>query len=195
MSTIIPSLSISLASIHSSFPSSLSTCLYRYYFHINFFRLFSPCSKASYSLLFIVYLFLSIYCSRSPPPPPLFMSPESCLDLILSFVGTRDIRLITTSLPCSKCFRVNDHGCRIIVTFQVQGTITMWLTLTQNLIKWTENSKVVEYITLPFALQRLVIPMKFLNYMWALNLLSHSTWSYYPVVPRYANAWSNEEVP
>lgn len=190
MSTIIPSLSISLASIHSSFPSSLSTCLYRYYFHINFFRLFSPCSKASYSLLFIVYLFLSITFSVF-----LSMSLESCLDLILIFVGMRDIRLITTSLPCSKCFRVNDHGCRIIVTFQVQGTITMWLTLTQNLIKWTENSKVVEYITLPFALQRLVIPMKFLNYMWALNLLSHSTWSYYPVVPRYANAWSNKEVP
>lgn len=146
---------------------------------------------------FSLYTYSCLYTAVGlpPHPPPLFMSPESCLDLILSFVGTRDIRLITTSLPCSKCFRVNDHGCRIIVTFQVQGTITMWLTLTQNLIKWTENSKVVEYITLPFALQRLVIPMKFLNYMWALNLLSHSTWSYYPVVPRYANAWSNKEVP
>ena len=146
MSTIIPSLFIPLASIHSSFPSSLSNCLYRYYFHINFFHLFFPRSKASYSLLFVVYLFLSIYCSRSSPtprPPPFYVSWElSWFDLI--FVGMRDIRLITTSLPWSTCFCVNDHSCRITVTFQVQGTIIMWLILTQNLTKWTENSELVE---------------------------------------------------
>ena len=39
----------------------------------------------------------------------LFMSPESCLDLILIFVRMRDIRLITTSLPCNRCFHANDH--------------------------------------------------------------------------------------
>ena len=128
MTKTIPSLSMSLASIYSSFPSSLSNCLYRYYFHINFFHLLFPCSNSSYSLLFIIYLFLSITFSVF-----LFMSLESCLDLILIFVGTRDIRLITTSLPCNRCFRVNDHWCRIIVTFQVQGTITMWLILIQNL--------------------------------------------------------------
>ena len=98
-------------------------------------RLPIPCfSLYTYSCLYTAVGF----------PAPLFMSPESCLDLILIFVGKRDIRLITTSLPCSKCFRVNDHWCRIIVTFQVQGTMTLWLILTQDLTKWTENSKLVE---------------------------------------------------
>ena len=131
MSTIIPSLSLSLASIHSSFPSSLSNCLYRYYFHINFFHLLFPRSNSSYSLLFIIYLFVSIYFSFF-----LFMSPESCRDSILTFVGMRYIRLITTSFPWNRCFRVNDHWCQITVTFQVQGRITMWLILTQN---WSEQ--------------------------------------------------------
>ena len=128
MTTIIPSLSISLAPILSSFPSSLSNCLYMDYFHMNFFHLVFSSSTSSYSLLFIIYLVLSINFSVF-----LFMSPESCLDLILIFVGMRDIRLIITSFPCNRCFRVNDHWCRIIVTFQVQGTITMWLILIQNL--------------------------------------------------------------
>lgn len=128
MTTIIPSLSISLAPILSSFPSSLSNCLYMDYFHMNFFHLAFPSSNSSYSLLFIIYLFLSIYFSVF-----LFMSPECCLDLILIVVGMRDIRLITTSFPWNRCFRVNDHWCEIAVTFQVQGRITMWLILTQNL--------------------------------------------------------------
>ena len=131
MTTIIPSLSISLAPILSSFPSSLSSCLYVDYFHINFFHLFFYSSNSSYSLLFTIYLFWSIYCSVF-----LFMSPESCRDSILTFVGMRCIRLITTSFPWNRCFRVNDHWCQITVTFQVQGRITMWLILTQN---WSEQ--------------------------------------------------------
>ena len=128
MTTIIPSLSISLAPILSSFPSSLSDCLYMDYFHMNFFHLVFSSSTSSYSLLFIIYLFVSIYFSFF-----LFMSPESCLHLILTFVGMRDIRLITTLFPWNRCFRANDQWCQITVTFQVQGRIIMWLILTQNL--------------------------------------------------------------
>ena len=131
MTAIIPSLSISLAPILSSFPSSLSNFLYMEYFHMNFFHLVFPSSTSSYSLLFIIYPFLSIYFSVF-----LFMSPESCLHLILTFVGMRDIRLITTLFPWNRCFRVNDQWCQITVTFQVQGRITMWLILTQ---KWSEQ--------------------------------------------------------
>ena len=131
MTTIIPSLSMSLAPILSSFPSSFSNGLYMDYFHINFFHLFFPSSNSSYSLLFTIYLFWSIYCSVF-----LFTSPESCRDSILTFVRMRYIRLITTSFPWNRCFHVNDHWCQITVTFQVQGRITMWLILTQN---WSEQ--------------------------------------------------------
>ena len=115
MTTIIPSLSISLAPILSSFPSSLSNGLYLDYFHTNFFHLVFPSS--------------TLQCFP-------FKSPESCLHLILAFVGMRDIRLITTSFPWNRCFCVNDHWRQSTVTFQVQGRITMWLILTQ---KWSEQ--------------------------------------------------------
>ena len=49
-------------------------------------------------------------------------------------------------------------------------------------VKWTENSKFVEQITLPSALSKTVNSVTFLYYMWVLNLLSHTAWSYYPVV-------------
>ena len=110
-------------------------------------RLPIPCfSLYTYSCLYTAVGF----------PAPLFMSPESCLDLILIFVGKRDIRLITTSLPCSKCFRVNDHWCRIIVTFQVQGTIIMWLILTQNLSEQKTPNWLSKLLCL-LLFQRLVI--------------------------------------
>lgn len=71
----------------------------------------------SYQLLsvfpqFQLFLFLAFHYIPSLFYKPhwfpffLFMSPESCLDLILIFVGMSDIRLITTSLPCNRCF----HG-------------------------------------------------------------------------------------
>ena len=69
------------------------------------------------------------------------------------------------------------------------------MTDTDPKLKWTENSKFVEQITLPSALSKTINSMTFLYYMWALNLLSHSPWSYYPVVSRYTNAVSNEEAP
>ena len=151
MTTIIPSLSISLAPILSSFPSSLSSCLYVDYFHINFFHLFFYSSNSSYSLLFTIYLFWSIYCSVF-----LFMSPESCRDSILTFVGMRCIRLITTSFPWNICFRVNDHWCQITVTFQVQGRITMWLILTQNLSEH-KNPNLLSKLLCLLLFQRLLI--------------------------------------
>ena len=113
---IIPSLSISLASILSSFPPSPSNCLYMDYFHINFFHLFFPSFTFSHSLLFIIYLVLSINFSVF-----LFMSPESCLDLILIFVGMRDIRLIITSFPCNRCFHVNHHDVKSLWPFKFKG--------------------------------------------------------------------------
>ena len=103
---------------------------------------------------------------------PFYVS-ESCLDLILIFVRMSDIRLITTSLPCHRCFHANDHWCWVIVTFQVQGTITMWSILTQNL----SEQKIPNLLSKLFCLllfQRLLIQMMFLDYMWALNLLSNS---------------------
>ena len=127
MTTIIPSLSISLAPILSSFPSSLSNCLYMDYFHINFFHLVFPSSTLPIIDFHYIPIFVYIFqCFH-------FKSPESCLHLILTFVGMRDIRLITTLFPWNRCFRVNDQWCQITVTFQVQGRITMWLILTQNL--------------------------------------------------------------
>ena len=66
--------------------------------------LFFPSSNSSYSLLFIIYLLLCITFSVFR-----FMFLESYLDLIIIFGGMRDIRLITTPLPCNTCFHVNDH--------------------------------------------------------------------------------------
>lgn len=83
-------------------------------------------------LLDFHYIPIFVYILQCFP----FKSPESCLHLILAFVGMRDIRLITTSFPWNRCFCVNDHWRQSTVTFQVQGRITMWLILTQ---KWSEQ--------------------------------------------------------
>ena len=66
---------------------------------------------------------------------------------------------------------------------------------TEPKLKWTENSKFVEQITLPFALSKTINSLTFLDYMWALNPFSHSPWSYYPIVSTYTNALPNEEAP
>ena len=60
-------------------------------------------------------------------------------------------------------------------------------------LKSTENSKLVECITLPSALSKTINSVTFLEYVWGLNLLSHSPWSYYPLVPRYTNALCSKD--
>ena len=62
-----------------------------------------------------------------------FICLQGLVDLILIFVKLRYVRLITTSLPSCVCSHANNHWCRISMTFQVQGTISIQLILTQNL--------------------------------------------------------------
>ena len=99
-----------------------------------------------YDILILVYILQCFPC---------YVSWELSW-LILILVGMRDIRLITTSFPCNRGFPVNRKCCQITVTFQVQGTITMWLILTQN---WSDQKTPNLLSKLPCLLlfQRLLI--------------------------------------
>lgn len=92
------------------------------------------------------------------------------------------VRLITTSLQFSIYFLANHQRCRMSVTFQIQGTVIMQLTLTHNLFGWKAPNLLNKCLP-PSALSKTkisdVIPRSSVS---SKSNLSHSHWSYDPIV-------------